>query len=149
MRVPRLMSATAVLLALIGLAFLLRTGDVLTAFGFERMVPADFSQPSSVPPETMVWLRAAAFARLFAAALMGMGFVLWHVGPLVVRGAERKIGLMIAAALGLTGLITLGQQIAIFGTPAGWTLAAVLLGLAALFTVAALRRDSPAIPGGT
>ena len=149
MRVPRLMSATAVLLALIGLAFLLRTGDVLTAFGFERTVPADFSQPSNVPPETMVWLRAAAFARLFAAALMGMGFVLWHVGPLVVRGAERKIGLMIAAALGLTGLIALGQQIAIFNTWAGWVLVAVLLGLAALFTVAALRRDSPAIPGGT
>jgi hypothetical protein len=143
------MSATAVLLAVIALAFLLLTGDVLAAFGFEPMPAADFSDAAAVPAETMTWLRGAAFARLFAATLMGVGFILWHMGPLVVRGAERKIGLIIAAALGLTGLMSLIQQIAIFGTPAGWTLAAVLLGLAALFTVAALRRDPPAIPGGT
>jgi hypothetical protein len=140
------MSATAVLLAVIGLAFLLRTGDVLAAFGFPAPPLGGLAEPAAIPPETMAWLRGAAFARLFAAALMGLGFVLWHAGPLVVRGAERKIGLIIAAALGLTGLMSLIQQVAIFGTPAGWTLAAVLLGLAALFTMAALRRDAPAIP---
>ena len=146
MRVPQLMSATAVLLALIGLAFLLRTSDVLGAFGFDAMPSIDISETGTPSGEAMAWLRTAAFARLFAAALMGIAFILWHVGPLVVRGAERKIGLIVAAALGLTGLMSLIQQIAIFGTTAGWLLAAILLGLAAAFTVAALRRQGSGLP---
>ena len=146
MRVPRLMSVTAVLLAAIGLAFLLRTADTLAAFGYDPMPSMEVTEAGSVTPEAIGWLRGAAFARLFAAALMGVGFILWHVRPLVVRGAERKIGLVTAAALGLTGLMGAIQQMVIFGTPAGWALAAVLLVLAAGFTVAALRRDPPAIP---
>ena len=146
MRVPRLMSITAVLLAIIGLAFLLRTSDVLAAFGFDPMPSTAVTETGSVTPEAIAWLRGAAFARLFAAALMGIGFILWHAGPLVVRGAERKIGLVTAAALGLMGLMGSIQQMVTFGTPAGWALAAVLLLLAAAFTAGALRRDPPAIP---
>ena len=137
MRVPSLLSLTAVFLALLGLFLVLQTGVVLGALGYPPS-PAD----GAADPAAMAHWRATAFARLFGISLLAFGMVLWHVKPLVGASAERRIGLTLAAGLGLVGLSALAQQIAIFGTPAGWAIVLAFLGLAAIMAVAALRTAS-------
>jgi hypothetical protein len=139
MRVRSLLSLSAVLLALVGLLLVLQTGVALRTLA---NLP-----PPTVDPADPAWLaywRTAAFARLFGVSLLAFGMVLWHMKPLVGDGAERRIGLTLGAGLGLAALIALAQQVAIFGTPAGWLLSLGLLGLAVLLVVAAVR----AMPAG-
>ena len=134
MRVPALISLSAVFLALLGLFLVLQTGVALGALGYPA-APAD----GAADPAAMTYWRATAFARLFGVTLLAFGMVLWHVKPLVGAGAERRIGLTLAAGFALLGLIALAQQVAIFGTPMGWGLALAFLGLAAIIAVAAFR----------
>ncbi len=134
MRVPSLLSLSAVFLALLGLFLALQTEVALGALGYPAS-PAD----GAADPAAMAYWRATAFARLFGVSLLAFGMVLWHVKPLVGAGAERRIGLTLAAGFGLMGLIALAQQIAIFGTPAGWGITLAFLGLAAVVAVAAFR----------
>ena len=134
MRVPPLISLSAVFLALLGLFLVLQTGVALGALGYPAS-PAD----GAADPAAMAYWRATAFARLFGVTLLAFGMVLWHVKPLIGAGAERRIGLTLAAGFALVGLIALAQQIAVFGTPAGWGLSGAFLGLAAVTAVAAFR----------
>ncbi len=139
MRVRTLLSISAVLLALVGLFLVLQTGVAM------RMI-ADIPAPATAAadPAWKPYWQTAAFARLFGIALLAFGMVLWHVKPLVGDGAERRIGLTLGAGFALAGLVALAQQVAIFGTPAGWLLSLGFLGLAALMVAAAVR----AVPGG-
>jgi hypothetical protein len=61
------------------------------------------------------------------------------VKPLVGAAAERRIGFTLAAGLALVGLLALAQQIAIFGTPAGWVVVLLLLALALAAGIAGMR----------
>lgn len=128
MRVPSLMSVTAVVLAVLGLLLVARTGDALVALGH----PGD---PGVVPG----WWHAAALARLFGITLVAFAMLLWHVRPLVGAGAERRIGFTLAAGLALVGLLGLAQQIAIFGTSAGWLIVLLPLALALAAGIAGVR----------
>jgi hypothetical protein len=65
--------------------------------------------------------------------------LLWHVKPLVGAAAERRIGFTLAAGLALVGLLALAQQIAIFGTAAGWVIVLLLLALALAAGIAGVR----------
>lgn len=125
MRVPSLISMTAVVLAVLGLVLVFRTGDALGALGH----PAGPGAEVAVAAELGYW-HSAALARLFGITLVAFGMLLWQVKPLVVASAERRIGFTLAAGLALVGLLALVQQIAIFGTPAGWVVALLLLALA-------------------
>lgn len=134
MRVRSLLSVSAVFLALLGLFLLLQTGMALSALANAPSPAVDAADPAW----TTYW-RTAAFARLFGISLVAFGMALWHLKPLVGAGAERRIGLTLGAGFGLTGLIALVQQVAIFGTSAGWLLALAFLGFAAVMAVAAIR----------
>lgn len=140
MRVPSLLTTVAIFVALLGLALVLRTGDAMTALGHSAAPVAGADDPVALD-----YWRAAAFARLFGMTLVALGMLLWHLKPLVGAAAERRIGLTLAAALGLVGLLALGQQIAVFGTPAGWVVPLAFLALATASGAAALRaaRSAP------
>jgi hypothetical protein len=134
MRVPSLMSVTAVVLAMLGLALVVRTGDALAALGHP-------GGPGAGPADAVAlgYWHSAALARLFGITLVAFGMLLWHVKPLVGEAAERRIGFTLAAGLALVGLLGLAQQIAIFGTTAGWVVVLLLLALALAAGVAGVR----------
>ena len=134
MRVPSLMSITAVILSLLGLVLVIRTGDALGALGHPGGPGAGAADPAALG-----YWHSAALARLFGITLVAFGMLLWHVQPLVGEAAERRIGFTLAAGLALVGLLGLAQQIAIFGTAAGWALAVLLLVLAGAAGLAGLR----------
>jgi hypothetical protein len=136
MRIPSLLTVSAVVLALFGLVLVLRTGDALTAFGHSAAPIAGADDAAALD-----YWRTAAFARLFGMTLLAFGMLLWHLKPLVSPGAERRIGLTLAAGLGLVGLLALGQQIAVFGTPAGWVVPVAFLALALASGAAAFRAE--------
>lgn len=136
MRVPSVLSTAAIFLTVLGLVLVLRTGDAMAALG-QAAAPAT----ASADPVALAYWRTAAFARLFGVTLLALGMVLWHVKPLVGAGAERRIGVILAAGFGLVGLLSVGQQIAVFGTWAGWVIALPFLALALLAGLAALRSE--------
>ena len=140
MRVPSLLTTVAIFVAVLGLVLVLRTGDAMTALGQSAAPVAGAGDPQALD-----YWRTAAFARLFGMTLLALGMLLWHVKPLVGVGAERRIGFTLAAALGLLGLLALGQQIAVFGTPAGWVVPLAFLALALASGAAAFRgaRSAP------
>ena len=134
MRVPSLMSVTAVVLAVLGLLLVLRTGDALGALGHP-------GAPGAGPADAAAlgYWHSAALARLFGITLVAFGMLLWHVKPLVGVAAERRIGFTLAAGLALVGLLGLAQQIAICGTTGGWVMVLLLLALALAAGVAGVR----------
>ena len=133
MRVSSLLTTVAIFVAVLGLALVLRTGEALTALGHSAAPIA-----GARDPQALDYWRTAALARLF-------GMLLWHLKPLVGAASERRIGLTLAAALGLVGLLALGQQIAVFETPAGWVVPVAFLALALAAGAAALR-GTPSAP---
>lgn len=87
----------------------------------------------------LYWL-AVTFARMYGAALLGFGFLIWAISRLVELSlpetTRRTILLSMMIANGM-GLVVAGsQQITLWGSPAGWiTIAAyaiLLLGYLAL-----------------
>ncbi|HEU4830533.1 MAG TPA: hypothetical protein VFT04_15175 [Gemmatimonadales bacterium] len=136
---PSVLSFSAVFLALLGLFLLLQTGVAMSALGHAAPPTGAVTDPAA-----LAYWRAAAFARLFGVSLLAFGMVLWHVKPLVRVTAERRIGIMLSAGFALVGLICLIQQVAIFGTPAGWAMALAFFGLATVAAVTALRSSSSA-----
>ena len=134
MRVPSLMSVTAVVLAVLGLVLVVRTGDALGALGHPGAPGAGAGDAAALG-----YWHSAALARLFGITLVAFAMLLWHVKPLVGAAAERRIGFTLAAGLALVGLVALGQQIAIFGTPAGWVVVLLLLALALATGIAGIR----------
>lgn len=134
MRVPSLMSVTAVVLAVLGLVLVVRTGDALGALGHPGGPGAGAADAAALG-----YWHSAALARLFGITLVAFGMLLWQVKPLVVASAERRIGFTLAAGLALVGLLALVQQLAIFGTPAGWVVVLLLLALALAAWIAGVR----------
>lgn len=140
MRVSSLLTTVAIFVAVLGLALVLRTGEALTALGHSAAPIA-----GARDPQALDYWRTAALARLFGMTLLALGMLLWHLKPLVGAASERRIGLTLAAALGLVGLLALGQQIAVFETPAGWVVPVAFLALALAAGAAALR-GTPSAP---
>ena len=134
MRVPSLMSVTAVVLAVLGVVLVVRTGDALGALGHPGAPGAGAGDAAALG-----YWHSAALARLFGITLVAFAMLLWHVKPLVGAAAERRIGFTLAAGLALVGLLALAQQIAIFGTPAGWVVVLLLLTLALATGIAGIR----------
>ena len=142
MRVSSLLTTVGIFVAVLGLALVLRTGDALTALGHSAAPVAGAGDLQALD-----YWRTVALARLFGMTLLALGMMLWHLKPLVGAAAERRIGLTLAAALGLVGLLALGQQIAVFETPAGWVVPVAFLALALAAGAAALR--APSTPGSS
>lgn len=76
----------------------------------------------------LYWL-AVTFARMYGAALLGFGFLIWAISRLVEPSlpetTRRTILLSMIIANGM-GLVVAGsQQITLWGSPAGWITIAV------------------------
>lgn len=126
MSIERLTGLTSLVLIVLGVALA----------GWGPMIAPPFGIPASPAPEltgsaSAAWWGLAAFVRLFGAALVGVGAVLWAVRPSVGEVGRKRFAATMAVVLLLTGLVALLQQIAVWETTAG-------LALAALFPVLGL-----------
>lgn len=134
MTIQRSTTTTAVLLAVSGIA-LAGWGPGLAAwFGVPLLPPAD-----PAVTESMAWWRLASFVRLAGMALLAVGAILSAVrGAVLAIGARRFAGTIACVAL-LTALLALGQQIAIWRTPAGAALVVLFAAPGIAYGWAALR----------
>jgi hypothetical protein len=86
--------------------------------------------------DAAIYWYVASFARLFGAALFGFGFLLWAIYKPLLTGeiqpaARRGITMALLLANLLALVVTLTQQVSIWGTLAGWIAAAICLVLSA------------------
>src|SRR5512143_2703319 len=107
------------LLILSGVAFLLGMGasDSMVLFGGGPLPDARVGDPA--------WV-GLAFARVLGAALVAIGLVLSSATRLPTD-AGRAIGKSAMWGLVLLSVVTLAQAQAIWSTPAGWVLSAILV----------------------
>jgi hypothetical protein len=132
----RIVAACGALLSLAGLALLIRGGapELMGLFGSPELPPAQAGDPT--------WV-GVAFIRVSGAALAALGFVTIAASRLSGESA-RAVGGATAAGLGLLSVVTLIQAQAIWGTPAGWALAAVVLVACIGAAVVRFSRPAPA-----
>lgn len=74
----------------------------------------------------------ASFARLFGAALIGYGFLIWAQKEALTRGAlqpelARRASFALLLGNGIALFVTFFQQATVWGKPVGWALALVFL----------------------
>jgi hypothetical protein len=115
----RVVAGCGALLFLAGLVLLLRGGApaLMSLFG---------SPPLTVPQaRDPAWV-GVAFIRVSGAALVALGLITIAASRLTGEAA-RVIGRAAAVGLALVGVVTLIQAQAIWSTPSGWLLAAVVM----------------------
>jgi hypothetical protein len=113
MKLITLITANAILFVASGITFVLY-GPMLLAF---------FGVPQLAAGLTVYW-HVASFARMFGAALFGLGLLLWAVSRATLRQ-----GVIFALLLSnlLAAIVSLTQQISIWGTPVGWVASGVFV----------------------
>lgn len=84
--------------------------------------------------EAFAYWHVASFARLFGAALFGLGFLLFSIYKPLKSGQiqpQSRRSIVMALLLGnlLALVVTLTQQVSIWGTTTGWIASAVCLAL--------------------
>jgi uncharacterized membrane protein len=121
MGAKHLLGVASAAAAAIGTALLLATGAFAEALGADGGVV----RGSGSVPAVSFWFQLA-FMRLFATALLGLSAILlwsrWNLAPEQQRSLVSLLGVVFA----LMALMAMLQQVAVWGTPAGWVLAGVL-----------------------
>ena len=117
MKLSQLLTINAILWVAFGIAFALYGPMMLNFFAVPEL---------KITPE--IYWQIAAFARMFGAALFGLGLLIWAIS----RGidelpAERRRSILFALLLSnlMAAFVAVTQQVSIWGTPAGWAMAAI------------------------
>jgi hypothetical protein len=116
MKLKTFLTINAIVAIVVGLGFTLEWGFILEPFfspGYDIL-----SQNSSDAP-MIKWL-LASFVRMFGMMLFGLGALTMVVRDVNEKGLRRKIVITLLLIWTPTTLIAWAQQIAIWGTPAGW-----------------------------
>jgi hypothetical protein len=117
MKLPAFLNLYAIILLGAGIAFAIY-GPLMLAF---------FTIPDQLASAQDYWY-VASFARMFGAALFGMGLLVWSLRS-VVDGLPPQIRRGVLAALLLANLmaafVAITQQSSIWLTPAGWVITIV------------------------
>jgi hypothetical protein len=131
MKLNTIISIHALLLLGFGIAFALY-GPLMLAF---------FTIPETLEIDALTYWHLAAFARMFGAALFGLGILLFALRSSIQkldRTNQRGIAfsLLLANAMGL--MVSLTQQTSVWQTPAGWISSGIfaLLLLAYIYIIA-------------
>jgi hypothetical protein len=120
----------------IGTILLVSTGPVASALG--ALGGGDAVAGAGDPVSLTFWFQLA-FMRLFGAAVIGLGMVLFWCASHLSRAQHRSLVRVLSVVLGGLSLLTLGQQIAIWHSGAGWVLTGALLITALASTASAVR----------
>jgi hypothetical protein len=110
----RWMFINAIVFIAFGIAFALYAPLVAGAFGILN----------TEGTSEMYWY-SVSFARLYGAALFGFGFLVWAVSNLTddltsASGTRRSVLVAMLLANGMGAIVTLTQQVSVWGTIAGW-----------------------------
>jgi len=136
MKLSNLLKGNAILFVAAGIAFALYAPLMLGMFGI-------LEEEGSA---ALYWY-ATSFARLYGTALFGFGFFIWAVQNMVdKKSVPPEINSRIALALLLANLITLvvtlTQQVSIWGTAAGWITSGTFLAFVISYLIILLRRQT-------
>ena len=118
-----------------GIVLLVATGPVASALGAFAAGPVQAGGDSA---SLAFWFQLT-FMRLFATALVGLGAVLLWCHSHLTDAQIGSLVKVVSVVLGGLALMTLGQQIAIWNSTAGWVLAGALLLTAAACAAIAVR----------
>jgi hypothetical protein len=124
MKLTHLLTFHAALAMGLGIAFTLYSPLMIALYGIPEVPGGD----------VLLYWNVAAFARMFGAALFGLGILLWALRkstdtqetPLELRRGI-LFALVISKAIGL--VVALTQQMSVWLTPAGWITAALFAAL--------------------
>ena len=92
----------------------------------------------------MYWY-SVSFARLYGATLFGFGFLTWAVSGMLAAvpagsSGRRSVAVAMLLANGIGVIVALTQQVTVWGTPAGWIMAAMYAILTGGYIVALAKR---------
>jgi len=125
MTLNRLTVINAVLAVVFGLAFALGGPALLPLYG-ASYIPT----PIASDANAMAFWAGMAFTRMFGAALLGSGVLLWFVRYISDMAIQRIVAGSLFMAMGFMIFISLTQQIAIWNSMVGWVTVGVLILLA-------------------
>lgn len=128
----------ATTLCAVGMVLLMATGAVASALG----VPGGDAVAAANDPTSIAFWIQLAFMRLFGTALIGLGAILLWCQSHVSDAQHSSLVKVLGVVLGTLALMTVGQQIAIWNSHAGWLLAGTLLLTATACAVSTVR-DAP------
>jgi hypothetical protein len=114
---------------------LIATGSIASALGALR---EDVVTGASDPASMAFWFQLA-FMRLFGTALIGLGVILLWCHSHLTDAQHSSLVKVLGVVLGALALMTIGQQIAIWNSNAGWVLGGTLLLTAAACVVSTVR----------
>lgn len=125
-------------LCVVGMVLLIATGSVASALGaLGRDAVAGASDPTSMA----FWFQLA-FMRLFGTALIGLGAILLWCHSHLADAQHSSLVRVLSVVLGALALMTVGQQIAIWNSIAGWVLAGTFLLTATTCVVSTVRDET-------
>ena len=116
---PAFLALHAIVLLAAGIAFALY-GPLMLAF---------FAIPDAVDNAQTYW-QVAAFARMFGAALFGLGILLWSLRNAVeTLSPPARRGVLAALALAnlMGAFVAITQQSAVWLSPAGWVITGIFV----------------------
>jgi hypothetical protein len=122
MKISTIVTANAILLIAIGIGFTLYGPNLLAYFGVSDLPGGN----------SLLYWNIASFARMFGAAILALGLVLWGVKG-VFSGAsnlaQQRRELLFSLVFGfiLITITALTQQASVWGSIAGWIIIAIFL----------------------
>jgi hypothetical protein len=115
---------------LVTLNAILATGFGIAFALYGPLMIAMFGVPEIPEENVLLYWNVASFARLFGAALFGLGILIWSLrgilrsGSLTARG-KRGILFALLLANGLGAFVSITQQFSIWLNSAGWVITGV------------------------
>ena len=122
MTLNRLTVINAVLAVVLGLVFALGGPGLLPLYGASQ-IPT----PSASDANAMSFWAGMAFIRMFGAALLGFGVLLWFVRTISDVAIQRNVAGSLFVATGVMLFVALTQQTAIWNSTVGWVTVGVLI----------------------
>ena len=122
MKLTLLITINAILFIAFGIAFALY-GPLMMAF---------FAIPEMTGIDVQAYWQMAAFVRMFGAALLGFGLLLWSIRSIIEGVApEARRGILFALLLAyiIAAIVSITQQSSIWLSPAGWITTGVFVAL--------------------
>ena len=127
--------AVSLVVALFGVALLMETGRLALALGAVAGTDTFVASTSAVG----FWYQLS-FMRLFGVALIGLAILsLWGASQLIAA-QQRSLAQTLGGLFAALAAMAVAQQVAIWGTTAGWGIAAVFGTVAAMYGLSTLGR---------
>lgn len=130
MKPMRLIMLNAAVLVAAGIAFTIYAPLMMAFFGLAELPQGD----------AILYWQAVSFARMFGAAMLGGGILLWALRPLVENTAfsgqlQRNLLIALLSANLLNAFTAVTQQSIVWQQPIGWAVFGIFLLFAVGYTI--------------